>query len=157
MSRPTQAFRVARQVSSGGVIVRSSRGNTQVCLIARRADGKLVWGLPKGHVEAGEEPQATAVREVREETGLLGEPLCKLGSIAYWFTVKQERRRYAKTVHFYFLRYLEGHTCAHDDEVEEAAWCSIGEALKRISYKNERRILLKAQRYLTRTGVIAGT
>lgn len=150
MSRPTQAFRVARQVSSGGVIVRCHRGEMQTCLIARRVDGKLVWGLPKGHMEAGEEPPATAVREVREETGLLGEPLWKLGSIAYWFTVRQERRRYAKTVHFYFLRYLEGHTRAHDDEVEEAAWCSIGEALKRISYPNERHILLKAKRYLTK-------
>lgn len=152
-------YRTKRQVSSGGVIVRQHRADAQVCLIARSRDGQLVWGLPKGHVEADEDPQATAVREVREETGLLGEPVAKLGTISYWFAMKpachdkrgagrQDGIRYFKTVHFYLLRYVEGTTSAHDHEVEDAVWLSIDDAIKGVSYENERQILLRAQRHL---------
>jgi len=128
--------------------VRQRRGLPQVCLIARRRDKELVWGLPKGHVEVSEDPPVTAVREVREETGLVGEPVEKLGSISYWFRVQQDRTRYFKTVHFYLLTYLKGSTKAHDDEVEHAAWLPLSKAIARISYENERKILRKAQRLL---------
>jgi len=156
--QPTR-YRTRRQVSSGGVITRQARGHPQVCLIARRQDGQRIWGLPKGHVEAGEDPLDAAVREVREETGLVGKPLTKLGAISYWFAVnpalsrkggvKRERVRYFKRVHFYLLTYLKGSTRAHDHEVEHAAWLPLSKALARISYENERKILRKAQRYLT--------
>jgi 8-oxo-dGTP pyrophosphatase MutT (NUDIX family) len=141
-------YRTRRQVSSGGVITRQARGHPQVCLIARRQDGQRIWGLPKGHVEAGEDPRDAAVREVREETGLVGKPLTKLGAISYWFAVKRERVRYFKRVHFYLLTYLEGSTRAHDHEVEHAAWLPLSKAIARISYENERKILRKAQQYL---------
>lgn len=141
-------YRTKRQVSAGAVIVRRDQAEAQVCLIARHGSDGLIWGLPKGHVEEGEDPQATAIREVREETGLVGEALAKLGSISYWFAVKQEGVRYFKTVHFYLLRYVGGDTQAHDREVEDAAWFPVDEAIARISYDNERRILLKAKHYL---------
>lgn len=142
------ASRTGRQTSSGGVVFREHGGALEVCLIARRIDGKLIWGLPKGHVEAGEELQATALREVREETGVHGEPITRLGSVGYSFTVRQEDIRYAKTVHFYLLRYRHGSLEDHDDEVEQAAWVPMREAQTRLFYGNERRILRKAERYL---------
>ncbi len=145
------AYRSKRQVSAGGVIVRQVRGGTRVCLIARRRDGIVTWGLPKGHVEAGENLLAAATRELREETGLTGEHLAPLGSISYWFAVRGDRVRYFKTVHFYVFRYRSGETDQHDDEVEEAVWLPLDEAMARISYENERRILRHAKRYLTRT------
>lgn len=141
-------YRTQHQISSGGVIVRQQAGQPQVCLISRRQRGQLIWGLPKGHVERGENLKATAVREVREETGLLGEPVARLGSIAYWFAVEKERVRYFKRVHFYLLRYREGKTHRHDHEVEQAVWLPIDEALTRLSYESERKVLQKAQRYL---------
>ena len=137
-----------RQVSSGGVIVRRARGGFQVCLIARRHEGRLIWGLPKGHVEAGEDHPTTAVREVREETGLLGKPITRLGSVSYWFLMKPDRTRYFKRVHFYLLQYLKGRTGAHDYEVDRAAWMGIDDAMKRLTYGSERTILRKATRYL---------
>ena len=142
------AYRTAPQVSSGGVIVRDHRGELQVCLIARRRNRQEFWRLPKGHLEPGEHPQDTAVREVLEETGLHGDPLASLGSIVYRFTAKEARTRYVKTVHFYLLRYRDGEARAQDTEVDDLAWLSLEDALARISYDNERRILLKAQQHL---------
>lgn len=137
-------FRTARQVSSGGLVVRARAGGHDVCLIARRKDGTVVWGLPKGHVEPGEDAAAAAVREVREETGLQAEIAAELGSITYWFSVAGERTRFFKRVHFYLMRYLAGDPADHEDEVDEAAWVPIEEAASRLTYPNERAILAKA-------------
>jgi len=141
-------YRTARQVSSGGVIVRQQQGRFQVCLIARRREGVLVWGLPKGHVEPGEDLVATALREVREETGLVGALAAPLGSITYRFAVQDERVRYFKRVYFYLMRYLDGDTRQHDHEVEEARWMSLDDALALLSYENERKVLRNAMRHL---------
>ena len=138
-----------RQVSAGGVMVRGNGANAKVCLIAWRDGARRVWCLPKGHVEPGETLRACAVREVREETGLEGRVVAKLGAIAYAFTVPTPRRaRIAKTVHFYLMRYRRGRLDGHDDEVEEAAWVPLPRALKRLAYLNERRVLRQAQRML---------
>ena len=140
-SRP----RVTREVSAGGVILRSSRGSPRVCVIARRRDDRLVWGLPKGHLEAGERPREAAIREVREETGLVGDVVEKLGVITYWFSGPEPHTRHFKTVHFYWLRYVSGRTSAHDDEVEDAVWLPLEEAIGRVAYANEKRILRKVR------------
>lgn len=145
------AYRTARPVSAGGVIVRVHEGRLQACLIARRSGARVVWGLPKGHIESNETAEAAAIREIREETGLSGELISPLGSIAYQFTVKEEQTHYAKTVHFFLLRYVGGELQPQNTEVDDAAWVDFHEALTRISYENERKILLKAQALLHAT------
>ena len=141
-------MRTVREISSGGVIYRQRRGVAKVALI--RARGR--WCLPKGQVEEGEGLQETALREVREETGLEGKVVAKLGDITYWYTTKSKKGeplRIFKRVYFYLIRYLKGDVSQHDEEVEEACWVPIAEAVKRLSYPTEKETMRKAAALLS--------
>ena len=122
-------MRTLREISSGGVVFREYNGTTEVALI--RVGPR--WCLPKGQVEKGEELQETALREVREETGLDGEVVAKIGDITYWFTGKDKNNsdsvKIFKRVYFYLIHYLGGDMSRHDQEVEEVCWSPISEAV----------------------------
>ena len=130
-----------RVISSGGVIFRTVNSQFEVALISR---GK-VWCLPKGLIEMGETAEETALREVREETGLEGEIVKRIGEISYVFF---KRRRYFKMVHFYLIRHVGGSISNHDFEADRVKWFPISEAFKILTYPNERRILKKAEKIL---------
>jgi len=134
---------VRHRISSGGVVFRPAGATHEVALIrVARADGHA-WTLPKGWVEKGEDLEQTAVREVREETGLQAKVLRKLGEITYEFYAKPDRSRVLKTVHVFLLECLGGDTAEHDDEVEEVRWFTLDEAVRTLTYKNEREMLEK--------------
>lgn len=135
------------QVSSGGIIFRRRGGKVEIALIAVK--GGNVWCLPKGIVDKGENPEETALREVREETGLTGRILGRIGSISYWYFIKEENAKCKKTVDFYLMEYEKGSTKDHDWEVDEASWVPIEEAAERASYKGDRRIIEKAKEMIT--------
>ncbi|MGH7826509.1 MAG: NUDIX hydrolase [Candidatus Binatia bacterium] len=141
-------MRTIREVSAGGVIYRRHQGAIEVGLIHVRTR----WGLPKGHVESGETFGQTAVREVREETGLEGKVSAKLGEIRYSYRGKAadgEPIRINKRVHFYLLRYLRGDPRDHDQEVDEALWIPIQEAIERLRFPSERKMVRRALAVLT--------
>ncbi|MBI3000010.1 MAG: NUDIX hydrolase [Deltaproteobacteria bacterium] len=136
-------MRTVREISSGGIVYRRRRGLVEVALIRSRAR----WCLPKGHVEEGERLQETALREVKEETGLEGRVVAKIGDITYWYTNRTkegEPIRIFKRVYFYLIRYLRGDVRRHDQEVEEARWLPIEEARGKLSYPTERETMRKA-------------
>ena len=94
------------EVSAGGVVYRLGDGGTEICLAARRTRrGDLAWGLPKGNVEPEETPEAAAVREVLEETGLEAEIEHDLGTIRYFYVWEGVRVR--KQVRFFLMRGTE--------------------------------------------------
>jgi len=133
------------RISSGGVVFRPAGAGYEVALIrVARADGDA-WALPKGWVEKGEDLEQTAVREVREETGLDAKVLRKLGEITYEFYSKTDRGRIVKTVHLFLMEYLSGNTANHDDEVEEVRWFPLEDALRTLMHKNEREMLEKVR------------
>jgi len=142
--------RTLREISSGGVVYRELNGTTEVALI--RVGHR--WCLPKGQVEKGEELQETALREVKEETGLDGEVVAKIGVISYWFTGKDKKNtdsvKVFKRVYFYLIHYLGGDVSIHDQEVEEVCWSPISEAVERLSYPTERQTMTKAVALLKR-------
>jgi 8-oxo-dGTP diphosphatase len=138
---------IKTQVSSGGVIFRAS-GNDSIEIALVAVKNGSFWCLPKGIVEKGEIPEETSVREVREETGLRGRVIGKIGSISYWYFIKEENAKCRKTVHFYLLEYVGGTTSDHNWEVDDAVWFSLDDAVKKVSYKGDRDIVRKAKEML---------
>jgi 8-oxo-dGTP pyrophosphatase MutT (NUDIX family) len=130
-----------REVSAGGVVL---DGERVLVIVPTRtaADGSHVLGLPKGHLDEGETAVQAATREVREETGVIAEPLEELGEVRYWYV--RNRRRVAKSVHFFLFRYSSGNLADHDAEVLEARWMDLEEAREALSYRGEREMVGRA-------------
>jgi 8-oxo-dGTP diphosphatase len=134
--------------SSGGVIYRLEGGAIEVALVSVR--GGTLWCLPKGVVDKGETPEMTAVREVREESGLSGNILEPLGEVRYWYYVPGENVKCRKTVHFFLMEYVDGDTSQHDFEVDDACWFPLETALEKITFRGDRTILERAREKLRR-------
>ena len=135
-------MRTARAVSAGGVVLAEPRPDAPVALVAHRsARGSLQWTLPKGAREEGETVEETALREVREETGLEADLIGPLDTIDYWFVWAPERTRYHKFVHYFLMRFVGGDFSQHDHEMEDAAWFEPTQARQQMSFANERRLL----------------
>jgi 8-oxo-dGTP pyrophosphatase MutT (NUDIX family) len=132
-------LRKVEETSAGGLVVDRSGATPVVALIGRLdRRGRLLWSLPKGHLEAGESAEDAAIREVEEETGIRGRVMARLGTIDYWFVA--EDRRIHKTVHHYRLEADGGELSDADLEVDEVAWVPLGELTARLAYAGERRL-----------------
>jgi 8-oxo-dGTP pyrophosphatase MutT (NUDIX family) len=136
---------VIREFSTGGVMVRDFRGRPFVAVVRVREG---VLALPKGHPEGDEAPGEAAAREVREEAGVEGEPVEKLGDIRYWYV--RDGERVMKIVTFFLFRYRAGSVRDHDHEVESAAWLPLEEAAENLTYKGERQMAAAALSTLRR-------
>jgi 8-oxo-dGTP pyrophosphatase MutT (NUDIX family) len=135
----------AMERSAGGVVV---RGEELVAIVPTRraSDGTRVVALPKGHIDRGETPLQAAQREVREETGILGEPVCELGEARYWY--RRDGQTIPKSVSFFLFSFLDGDTSDHDEEVEEVRWIGLAEAQHELTHVAEREIVARAVKYL---------
>ncbi len=150
--------RVERLVSAGGVVYRRVNGGIEAVLCGRHlpsqagrtgsegagSNRNIRWSLAKGTPDAGETLEETALREVREETGLEVEINAPIGSIEYWFTERGSKVRYHKTVHFYLMVTQGGNTDQHDPEFDVVEWFPYEEALETVGYPNEAEVLRKA-------------
>lgn len=140
--RPTERLRTVHETSAGGLVIDGIDGpkDDQVAALIGRVDrrGRMLWSLPKGHIEMGETAEQTAIREVAEETGIRGDVLAALGSIDYWFVT--EGRRVHKTVHHYLMRFRGGELSDEDVEVTEVAWVPVKELPARLAYADERKL-----------------
>lgn len=123
-----------------------------------RKRSRAVLALPKGLVDRGEKAQTAAIREVREETGIVAEPVAKLADNKYVYVrTWGDGERVFKIVSFYLMRYVSGEI---DDlaqemriEVKRALWVPLSEAGKQIAYSNERKVLREAQEYVEAKGL----
>jgi len=144
---PAKRLPTVRQVSAGGVVYRrgDGAGGAEVALI--RVGPQQRWQLPKGIVDEGESPELTAVREVREETGISARLVAPLEVIEYWYVGDDRdgrRTRFHKFVHFFLLEYEGGDVSQHDHEVDEARWVSVAEAERMLAFGSERKTMAQA-------------
>jgi 8-oxo-dGTP pyrophosphatase MutT (NUDIX family) len=166
-SNPATLSGMVREISAGGVVVRSSSDRWQVAVIEpQKGDSaaerpksgskkgqKLLLALPKGLVDKGEKAEQTALREVKEETGLTAAPMTKLGDIKYVYVRSWgDRDRVFKIVSFYLLRYVSGEIDEIEPEmrieVKRALWIALDEAAQRLAYSGEKEMIRRAQKYL---------
>lgn len=152
--RQSTRMRTSNETSAGGLVVSGLAEAVQkdgtvdlrriyVALIGRLdRRGRLLWSMPKGHVEQGENRATTAEREVWEETGVHGQVFADLGVIDYWFV--SDGIRIHKTVHHHLLRYLDGDLNYEDPEVTEVSWIPVSELIERLAYADERKLARKA-------------
>ena len=151
MPRPRRSrARRVDETSAGGLVVDASSGAPVGALIGRRdRRGRLLWSLPKGHIESGESAEQAAVREVAEETGIAGRIIGRLGTIDFWFMA--DGRRVHKTVHHFLLRAESGELSDADVEVAAVAWVPLGEIGQRLAYEDERALVARAPELLAET------
>ena len=141
---------VQSEFSAGGVVVNDRSEAIVIVPTRRAADGSKVLALPKGHPDGAETPEEAAMREVREETGVLSEMLEPLGEVRYWY--QRNGRRVAKVVAFYLLRYVGGSLDDHDSEVEDARWVPLAEAADTLTYAGERDMAARALSRIAEAG-----
>lgn len=142
--------RVINERSAGGVMLVRLGPELLVALI--RIRGGAVLALPKGHIEAGESPEQAALRETREETGLVGSVLAPLEEISYVFWSRVHGARVAKRVHFFLLEYRAGSTAHHDAEVDGVRLVPIEDAVAALNYPGEQRVMVGALAWVRAAG-----
>ena len=135
--------RVERLVSAGGIVYRVLEDKKIETILCGRIEPAR-WSLPKGTPDTGESLEETALREVREETGLHPVIQAPLGNINYWFVSSDKRVRFNKTVHFYLMAPTGGCTDEHDPEFDEVRWFPAEVGIKTLTYASEAKLLEKA-------------
>jgi 8-oxo-dGTP pyrophosphatase MutT (NUDIX family) len=133
------------EVSAGGLVIDST--GTKGLLIGRRdlkdqTRERLLWSLPKGHIEEGETPEQAAIREVQEETGIESEIARELGVIDFWFMAGGNRIH--KTVHHYLFKEVGGRLAPQITEVDDVGWFPLNEIIELLAYPDEKKLIAKS-------------
>ena len=133
------------EVSAGGLVIDAT--GTMGLLIGRYdlkdlTGKRILWSLPKGHIEEGETPEQAAIREVAEETGITSSITKSLGVIDFWFMAGGKRIH--KTVHHFMFTEVGGTLLAQESEVDEVSWFPLSEIVERLAYPDEKKLIAKS-------------
>ncbi len=139
-TRARRTARVRDAMAAGGVVLRGAGDALEVIIAGRESD--RTWVFPKGTPDGGETIEETALREVREESGLDVDIVRPIGTIDYWFAVPGERVH--KIVHFFLMRSSGGDTSRHDHEYDDVRWVTVADARRMLTYDTYRDMLDRA-------------
>ena len=133
------------EVSAGGLVIDLT--GTKGLLIGRidhkdSSGVRLLWSLPKGHIETGETPEQAAIREVAEETGITSSISRSLGVIDFWFMAGGKRIH--KTVHHFLFLETGGELEPQVSEVDEVSWFPLSEIIERLAYPDEKKLIARS-------------
>ncbi len=141
------------EFSAGGVVFKKSVISNQqsaILILVSQHSQHHGWVFPKGiigdHIK-GEGKEQTAVREVKEETGVSGKIIKALSPVQYWYVLEGEKIK--KTVYYYLMEYLSGDISEHDWEMENVEWIKPEEVENRLTYKSDKEVWKEAQKHLT--------
>jgi 8-oxo-dGTP pyrophosphatase MutT (NUDIX family) len=125
---------------SGAIVVRLGPKEPEVLLVTSKRNGN--WIFPKGHIEKGETAEVAALREAKEEAGVIGKVIGPAGVLEFGFFGVGVRVEY-------FLAELTRES-GPPEKGRKKVWCGLDEALERLSYKNTRKVLRKAWKQVER-------
>ena len=137
---PNTSRRV-EEISAGGLVVDLS-GERGLLIGRHDKRGRTLWSLPKGHIETGETPEAAALREVEEETGIVSKITRSLGVIDFWFMA--DGKRIHKTVHHFLFSEVSGDLAPQISEVDVVDWFPLDEIATRLAYPDERKLIARS-------------
>jgi len=125
---------------AGSIVIRLDSKEPQVLLVTARRNPRN-WIFPKGHIEKGETPEEAALRETREEAGVVGDLIAPAGILEYGFLGAKAR------VEYFLVQFRR--EAGPPEDGRQRTWCRLEDALDRLNYKNSRKLLRKAWKMLT--------
>lgn len=148
------------QFSAGGIVLRQAQDKftkkgweVLVCQHSQHHG----WVFPKGLIgdkKESESKEETAIREVKEETGIDGKIIKLLTPVTYWFvfegdpTTGSGQEKVRKTVYYFLMEYVGGDITKHDHEMEAVDWLPKEEVEERLTYKSDQKVWKEALRIL---------
>jgi len=135
-----------KEKSYGVILVLRRDGDEDRFLILNQTDGH--WSFPKGHAQERETPRESAIRELREETGISDIEFTGLPNIIDRYTFELGGDKYDKTVELFIAFTKEDKVVMQESEICEYKWATFQEALDTLSFEETKNVLRKAQKYL---------
>lgn len=130
------------EFSAGGIVykpVRQAQGKKIQILVCQHSQHHG-WVFPKGLIgdkEKGEKKEETAIREVKEETGIEAKIEGKIAPVTYWFVFEGEKVK--KTVYYFVMKFTGGDIANHDFEMEEVEWIDYNDVSERLTFQSDKK------------------
>jgi len=135
------------EFSAGGIVFKNQKG--AILILVAQHSKHHGWVFPKGligdHIKK-EGKEETAIREVKEETGISGKIIKELEPISYWYNFEGEKIK--KTVYYFLMKYVSGDTKSHDFEMENVEWLPSEKVENRLTYKSDKKIWQEAKKLI---------
>ena len=131
------------EFSAGGIVFKKEQ--SEVFILASQHSQHHGWVFPKGligdHVK-NEGKEETAVREVKEETGVIGKILKPLSPVEFFYQFNKEKIK--KTVYYFLMERISENINQHDNEMEKVEWLKKEEVEKRLTYESDKKVWQEA-------------